>query len=133
MHLVFPPGTSATVIRDYRRPHDDPISGRSGETIFVDDAKTGETDIVGWTWCRAADGREGWVPDAWTSGSGSARKLKRDYCALELSVRAGERVSLELSESGFVRCRTTASEVGWLPDAILELDGADIAVVTLHE
>ena len=78
----------AVVIRDYRRPYDDPIAVRRGDTVSPDKARTEKTDFIGWTWCAAADGREGWVPDGWLDRSGGAYMITRDFSALELTVAA---------------------------------------------
>ena len=121
MLYKFPPDAVAVVIRDYRRPYDDPISVRRGEAVTPDRARTEATDFIGWTWCVAADGREGWVPESWLDRKGGACKLRRDFSALELTVASGERVTLEYSESGFVFCRRSDGARGWLPDAILKL------------
>lgn len=117
----FPPGTTAIAITDYHPPYPDPIALRAGDPVEPDHHITGETDFMGWTWCRGPDGREGWVPDAWIDTHSHGWTIRRDFNAMELAVRMGDRVTLELSESGFVYARTSAGQAGWLPDAVLRL------------
>lgn len=117
----FPSNTIAVVVADYEAPYADPIAVRAGDVVHPDAERTRETDFMGWTWCRGPDGREGWVPDAWMVRDSGGWTMQRDFAARELSVRAGERVTIEFSESGFVHARTVQGEVGWLPDAVLAL------------
>lgn len=117
----FPPGSLAIACEDYQRAYADPISIREGAEVVPDYDRTALTDFIGWTWCKAADGREGWVPNGWTTKSNAILQLKRDYSARELTVSRGDRVELLYSESGFVYCRAPSGESGWLPDGVLEL------------
>ena len=119
MLVRFPPGSAAVVVRAHAAPYADPISVRAGEAVQPDPARSAETDILGWLWCRAADRREGWVPEAWLDADS---RLLRDFDAIELSVEPGERVAIELAESGFVLCRKPDGGRGWLPDGVLRLD-----------
>lgn len=117
----FPPGLQARVTKAYTRPYDDPINVRAGESVEIDLGKSAQTDLFGWVWCRAPDGREGWTPEAWLEGAGDWRTLVRDFNAIELTVATGDRVLLLYSESGFIWCRTDDDRQGWLPDAFLAL------------
>lgn len=121
MLYTFPEGTLAIARQDYDRPYADPIAVGSGALVrpVLDGSIT--TDFLGWTWCIASDGRAGWVPDAWCDRQGDAWRLERDFNALELSVRRGQRLRLLFSESGFVMAGTDSGERGWVPDAVLEL------------
>ncbi len=125
MFYTFPEGTTAVVIADYDRPYPDPIAVRAGDLIRPDLERTKETDFLGWTWCRGPDGREGWVPNGWVTRGADGWRIRRDFSALELSVRKGDRMTLDFSESGFVHGRRTDGEVGWLPDAVVELTTGD--------
>ena len=121
MLYSFPQGMMAVAVIDYDRPYSDPIVVRAGDLVVPDDEKTQRTDFMGWTWCRGPDGREGWVPDGWVIREAEGWRMRRDFSALELSVRKGDRFSLDFSESGFVFGRNDAGEGGWLPDAVLTL------------
>lgn len=121
MLYTFPPNLNAVAITDYERPYPNPIAVRTGDHVFPDIERTRETDFIGWTWCRGPDGREGWVPDSWVLRDAGRWQMRRDFSALELTVRTGDRITLELSESGFVYGRTATGKAGWLPDAVLQL------------
>ena len=121
MFYTFPHGTVAVAVVDYDRPYPDPIVVSAGDRVLPDHELTKQTDFMGWTWCRGPDGREGWVPDGWIVEDGGDRRMRRDFSALELSVRTGDRLTVEFSESGFVFGRKDDGEAGWLPDAVLQL------------
>lgn len=122
MLYPFPHATYAIARVPYRRPYDAPIAARAGELVqpVTDGAPT--TDIMGWSYCRGADGREGWVPDAWCVMDAAGWRLVRDFDAMELSASPGDRFRLLLSESGFVFVEAANGDTGWLPDAVLELE-----------
>ena len=121
MFYTFPDGTTAVAVADYDRPYPDPIAVRAGDPVLPDAERSQETDFLGWIWCRGPDGREGWVPNGWVVQEAGGWRMRRDFSALELSVRTGDRISLDFSESGFVFGRSAAGEAGWLPDAVLQL------------
>jgi hypothetical protein len=121
MLFVFPSRTVAIVSVPYERPYEDPISLRAGEHVLIDAEKTKETDILGWSWCTGPDSRQGWVPNAWITHQHGAAQIVRDYSALELTVKVGDRVTLHHSESGFVFVTHEDGAVGWVPDACLQI------------
>ncbi|MCZ8131663.1 MAG: hypothetical protein O9284_10255 [Steroidobacteraceae bacterium] len=121
MLYVFPAQTFAMATLDYERPYEDPIAASAGELLRPDFSQT--TDYLGWTWCADPRGRSGWTPTAWCEPVGEAIwRLQRDFSALELTVRKGDRVALLYGESGFVYCEATDARRGWLPDAVLVLE-----------
>lgn len=77
---------------------------------------------MGWTWCIGSDGRAGWTPDSWCDVTDEGWRLKRDFSALELTVRKGDRLLLLFSESGFVFSESSSGERAWVPDAVLALE-----------
>lgn len=122
MLYVYPPGTRLVVRRRYERPYRDPISVRAGDMVAIDREKTQATDLFGWLWCRGADGREGWTPEAWLEQVGDNARIKRDFSALELDVVEGERLIALFGESGFIFARKSNGEEGWVPDGAVDLD-----------
>ncbi|GAB0112687.1 hypothetical protein AcidC75_02120 [Acidisoma sp. C75] len=74
------------------------------------------TDVLGWVWCRAPDGRVGWVPYQWFAQAAEGWQALRDFSALELTVKAGDRLRLLHGESGFLFCEAAGGERGWVPD-----------------
>lgn len=121
MLYFFPPNTVAVVSAPYARPYEDPVSLKAGERILIDSEKTKETDILGWSWCTGPDGRQGWVPNGWITHQDGTARIMRDFSALELNLKVGDRVALHHSESGFVFVTHEDGSVGWVPDACLQL------------
>ena len=121
MLFEFPPHSVAVVIAPYERPYEDPIALKAGEHVLIDSEKTKGTDILGWSWCTGPDRREGWVPNGWITHQDGATQIVRDFSALELNLKVGDRVSLHYSESGFVYVTHEDGSVGWVPDACLKL------------
>ena len=121
MFYSYPQGTTAVAIADYDRPYPDPIVVRAGDPVQPDAEQTKQTDLMGWTWCSGPDGRKGWVPDAWIIQDAKGWRMRRDFSALELTIRKGDLFHLDFSESGFIFGRDAAGEAGWLPDAVLQL------------
>lgn len=121
MLFTFPPESFAVAISDYDRPYEDPIDVKAGDLVRPVTDGTMETDIMGWTWCVGPDGRAGWTPDSWCRPMGESWQILRDFSALELTVRKGDRLRLLYSESGFLFCETGAGECAWVPDAVMAL------------
>jgi hypothetical protein len=74
-----------SVIKPYQRPYDDSISVKTGEPVAVDFDK--HTDIAGWVWCIAEDGRSGWTPRSWLVHSGDGWFVNRDFDATDVGLR----------------------------------------------
>ena len=123
MLYLFPQDSFATARSDYARPYETAISARKGERITPLTDGSMSTDFMGWTWCIGADGRAGWVPDSWCEAGEDGWCLIRDYSAMELSVKQGQRLRLIASESGFVFVEDADGAKGWVPDAVLAADG----------
>lgn len=106
---------AARVRADYTAQYPDPLSLHAGEAF----ALTGREDLWQgrhlWLWGLAGDGRAGWVPAAWVERRGAAGVCRRAYSARELSVRAGDQVTLLTLESGWAWCADAQGEHGWVP------------------
>lgn len=122
MLFRFASETFGIVRQDYECPYPDPINVIAGAIVTPVLDGSVSTDIIGWTWCVAEDGRSGWVPESWCENVGAGWRLTRDFNALELTVQKGQRLRLLYSESGFVMARTEAGEQGWVPDGVLDLE-----------
>lgn len=103
------------VVRAYAQPYPDPIAVRAGERVVPDFGR--KTEIEGWIWCTAEDGRGGWTPRAWLSRHGDVWRISRDFDALELTVTPGELLDVVEEESGFYRVVTANGATGWIPCA----------------
>ena len=80
------------------------------------------TEWQGWIWCTDDDGISAWVPEAWVDIDGARCRMKRDYNSRELAVEKGEKVSVEMEESGWAWVRKGSGECGWIPMTCLEGD-----------
>ena len=121
MLFRFPEGTIVIARLRYERPYENPISVRAGDAVRLNEAKSGETDMIGWVWCTGPDGREGWTPEAWLDRQGDHWVIRRDFSALELTVNPGDRLQAHFGESGFLFVETAEGETGWVPDAAVAL------------
>ncbi len=120
MLYYFPDGTYAIARTDYEKPYDNPVSVKSGDVVRPAADGTMETDYLGWTWCTGPDGRVGWVPDSWCEVMEAGWQLRRDFSALEFTIRKGDRLRLILSESGFLFAENESGDRAWIPDAVME-------------
>ena len=108
------------VIRHYQRPYENPIAVTAGEQVTPDFDKY--TDIRGWVWCAAADGRSGWTPETWLAESGGEWHVTRNFNAMELTVSPGDRLEVKLEESGFYWAQTENGRTGWVPCECVLID-----------
>ena len=100
----------------YKVQYQNPIEVKAGEGVEVGRA---DDDDPGWLWCRATDGREGWMPVELLSRQESLALVMRDYSAKELGVQAGEEVEIEEVRHGWVLVRNAQGELGWIPESHL--------------
>ena len=102
----------------YAIRYPDPIKVSAGAAVTV-----GRRDeqFTHWLWCRAEDGREGWVPERLLSSTNPGRAhLKEAYEATELPLAAGERVELVKEFDGFGWGECEDGRAGWFPMSVLE-------------
>ena len=111
-----------SVHKPYERPYENPLSIRAGERVIPDFERT--TDIEGWVWCTAPDGRSGWAPRGWFDEADGVWAVCRDYDAIELTVVPGEVLEVVLEESGYYWARKDTGDTGWVPaDHVSVIDG----------
>ncbi len=108
---------TARVLSAYQRAYADPIRMQAGEALSLGDKKS---EWPGWIWCTSRDGKSGWVPAKYVERQGNAGVALCDYDAAELSVRAGQVLSLGQAESGWVWCMNPEGQSGWVPLECLE-------------
>jgi hypothetical protein len=106
------PKTTLRINREYRPQYADSIQIAAGERVSVGRE---DPEFPGWKWCRASDGREGWVPVELLSNAGAGPVVLEDYSARELAVEPGEEVVLEDARHGWLRVRNSRGERGWIP------------------
>jgi len=125
--------TRARVIADYQTTHSDPLTMHAGQVLTLGRTaprrrgrtaprRRGRTDAEwpGWVWCTDADGKGAWVPQAYVRVQGSQGTALCDYTSRELSVRAGELLTLHLAESGWWWATNGAGDSGWVPATHVE-------------
>ena len=110
----------AVVVEPYERPFGDPIAVSAGEQVTPDFDKS--TNIKGWVWCTAKDGRSGWTPKKWLMQSKGKWHLTREFNAIELTVVPGEILEIVFEESGFFLVRRENGESGWVPCTNVSVD-----------
>lgn len=110
---------TAHVIIPHEATYADPLRVPAGAPLH-----TGREDdeFPGWVWCTAADGRQGWVPRLFLKGEGANVTADRDYDARELSISAGERLTLLEEVNGWVWVENGRGERGWVPASHLAAD-----------
>jgi hypothetical protein len=69
-----------------------------------------ELEWSGWFWGTDSSGKSAWVPEAWVEIEGDSFVMKRDYNATELSVEAGETLSVGFEEGGSAWAATVTGE-----------------------
>ncbi len=101
------------VVNPYERPYRNPIAVTAGEQVTPDFGK--RTDIEGWVWCTAKDGRSGWTPRNWLVQSDGTWRVDREFNATELTVTLGDILDIAFEESGFFWATKQNGELGWVP------------------
>src|SRR5438552_1690007 len=92
MHQSAEPGRKVRVRLEHRVEYADPLQVAAGEKLSVGRE---DDEFPGWKWCKAADGREGWVPIELLSNGATEAVVLQDYSARELAVKPGEEVVVE--------------------------------------
>lgn len=100
------------VITDCVSAYPDPLILRKGDTLTV-----GERDDEWPGWIKGTDksGKTGWIPEVYLKITGDTAEMLRDYNATELTVAAGEVLTVTEEESGWLLCITASGEKGWVP------------------
>src|ERR1700680_5230496 len=81
----------ALVIKPHAAKYADPIQCHAGERVLVHRA---DCEFPGWYWCRASDGKEGWVHAHFLSQVDKGATAVKDYSALEATVCVGASVEV---------------------------------------
>jgi len=102
------------VLRQYRPQYEHPIELTAGEKVRVGRE---DDEYPRWKWCRAASGREGWVPVELLSQQNEQTIILEDYSSRELAVDSGEEVEIEDECHGWALVRNTREERGWIPSS----------------
>ena len=100
------------IVAPHELPAYEPLDLQAGDEVSVG---RNDAEWPAFVWCQTADGRGSWIPEAFLSGEGEERTLKRAYCARELVVTVGEVVSLLEEIGGWCFVRNADGGEGWIP------------------
>jgi uncharacterized protein YgiM (DUF1202 family) len=93
--------------------YSDPIEIASGEKVSV---IREDDEYPGWKWCKAPNGREGWIPIELLSNEGTEAIILQAYSARELAVLPGQEVTVEDARHSWLLVRNAQGERGWIPE-----------------
>lgn len=111
--------SSFKVCKEYHSTSSHPIKVNCGDVLTFTNKRS---SYSGWIWCIDQNNNAGWVPLNYLKILGSQCKMLFDYDSSELSVKGGEIVIVEREESGWLLCRSSSNEMGWIP-----IDSVEIA------
>lgn len=90
-----------------------PIRFERGEVVSVGRRDQQWTAYV---WGSDQEGRAGWVPEEYLQMTGPREAVAlREYDATELTVSRGEHLDVLDEAGGWLLCRSTRGQVGWVP------------------
>lgn len=113
-------GRLARVIADYQAPYANPIVVDAGDEITVDISR--KTDWIGWVWCTNRAGLSGWVPEIYIERHGNRGRMSCSYNAIEMTIHAGEILTLHKAASGFYWATNHAGQSGWVPSTHIRIE-----------
>jgi uncharacterized protein YgiM (DUF1202 family) len=113
------PERKGRVVKDYQAEFADPIAVDAGETFTVSEKTSAWENNPAWiwVWCTDQRGKSGWVPQTiiQRKTDGQTGTAAAAYDARELTVSAGQELSIEQEESGWFWCRDQQGKRGWVP------------------
>jgi O-6-methylguanine DNA methyltransferase len=107
-----------TIGSAYAPQYPDPIAVDVGERVRFQ-ARPDDGEFPGWRWAEGADGRCGWVPEAWFRVDGDQGVARRRYSARELPVAAGDGVLVLDEFGGWLWVSNEAGDPGWIPASVV--------------
>ncbi len=113
------PERKCRLIKDYQAEYSDPIAVETAETFAMSEKASAWDDNPEWiwVWCTDQRGKSGWVPKniIQMDAGGRIGRSHLAYNAIELTVSAGQQLTIELEESGWFWCRDQRGKRGWVP------------------
>lgn len=114
----YRPGCRAVTIRGYTATYADPISFNAGETVQVGRQ---DDEWPTFLWCISQAGKSGWTPLPYLDRRGSQAIARRDYDAIELTVAAGDQLTLEEELGGWYWAAAEDGRRGWVPAEVVSI------------
>ena len=107
------------VIKSHRSDFPVPIKLEAGEILTRCEER--KTEWEGWMWCCTTEDIEGWVPREYLRVHEGIWQAACDYDATELSVDAGQELTITKEVAGWYRC-TAGDSQGWVPIENIAID-----------
>ena len=113
------PERKGRVAKDYQAEFADPIAAEAGEAFTVSERSSAWENNPAWmwVWCTDQRGKSGWVPKniIQMNADGQTATTPTAYNARELTVTAGQELTIEHEESGWFWCSDQQGRRGWVP------------------
>ena len=113
------PERTGRVVKDYQAEFADPIAVEAGEAFTVSERTDAWENNPAWiwVWCTDQRGKSGWVPKniIQMDADDQMGTTRAAYNARELTVSAGQELSIEREESGWFWCCDQQGKWGWVP------------------
>ena len=116
----FPMLKTVMAISKYSICYPDPLMLNTGDSVEVLKSESKSGPWFGWHFCKASDGKEGWISMDYMSLEGRKGVIQKKYTAKELNAKEKEKFERLYSSCGWSWCRNEKGEEGWLPSNILE-------------
>jgi len=102
------------MVKEHHSPFPNPIRLKKGELVHIEEK---ETEFKGWVWTITKSGEQGWTPEQFLvkGRDGKTAVVKRDYDSCELSVSAGDILTVLQEINEWYRACKENSETGWVP------------------
>jgi len=100
------------VLRAYQALYPDPLTVAPGDALRLGVC---DQEYPGWVLATASNGKSGWIPEEFVDAVGDFGKARRDFTSRELTVAAGEEVTLVERVSGWGWVRAGQGRAGWVP------------------
>ena len=108
----------ARVSADYQAAYPDPLILAAGDSVRVIKR---DPEFPGWLWCTDQRGKSAWVPESYLDLRGNSGVLRQNYSSAELTVCAGEQLTLLKFECGWFWACRASGQPGWVPEKVIAL------------